>query len=114
MSTTHRFYLAFSDYQRLTDSSIRLLCAQGIPSGLRIRYTEFMKDKWLQSVLQMSPAERVRIAQLIWESVEELPDSDQLSDDQRIELSRRLEDLEKNGSKGRPWREVLSDIINSS
>ena len=69
-----------------------------------------MKDEWLASILQMSPAERVRIAQLIWESVDEVPDSALMSDDQRLELARRVADFEENGSKGRPWAEVLRDI----
>lgn len=73
-----------------------------------------MKSEWLASILKLSPAERIRIAQTIWESVEELPESEELSDEQRMELARRLADFEKNGSKGRPWREVLADISSRS
>lgn len=69
-----------------------------------------MKNEWLASILKLSPAERIRIAQTIWESVEELPESEELSDEQRMELAKRLADFEGNGSKGRPWREVLAGI----
>jgi putative addiction module component (TIGR02574 family) len=69
-----------------------------------------MKDEWLASILQLSPAERVRIAQLIWESVDEAPESHLMSEEQRLELSRRLADFDENGSRGRPWRDVLKDI----
>ncbi|MCI5066464.1 addiction module protein [bacterium] len=69
-----------------------------------------MRDEWLASILQLSPAERVRIAQLIWESVDEVPDAHLMSDEQRQELSRRLADFEENGTTGRPWRDVLQDI----
>ena len=73
-----------------------------------------MTDDWLASILKMNPAERVRIAQVIWDSVEELPESDALSDEQRQELARRLSEFEAKGSTGRPWREVLSTITSSS
>ncbi len=73
-----------------------------------------MKSEWLASILKLNPAERIRIAQTIWESVEELPESEELSDEQRTELSRRMAELEMNGSKGRPWRQVLSSITSGS
>lgn len=69
-----------------------------------------MKDELLASILSLSPAERVRIAQAIWESVDEIPNSNELSEEQRVELSRRIAEFDANGSQGRPWREVLSDI----
>mgnify|MGYP005726174241 FL=1 len=73
-----------------------------------------MKDEWINSILKLTPAERVRIAQLIWESIEEIPESSELSEPQRLELARRLAEFEKNGSQGRPWRDVLSEIGSDS
>ncbi len=73
-----------------------------------------MKNEWLTSILKLNPAETVRIAQIIWESVAELPESEELSDEQRMELTKRLAEFEMNGSMGRPWREVLSTISSRS
>jgi putative addiction module component (TIGR02574 family) len=70
----------------------------------------FMRETLLSEILDLSPAERVRLAQQIWESVEQLPDSAELSTEQRAELDRRLALFDKNPDRGIPWRQVLGRI----
>lgn len=69
-----------------------------------------MKNELLENLLQLNTAERVRMAQTLWESVEQSTEIDELSDEQKKELLLRLEDFQKNGSKGRPWKEALKSI----
>ena len=69
-----------------------------------------MTDELIATILGLSPAERVRIAQVIWESVDEIPETTDFSNEQRLELVRRLSVLKEQGSRGRPWKDVLNDI----
>lgn len=55
-----------------------------------------MNNKLLADILQLSAAERIRLAQDIWDSVSELPDAAALTDEQKYELDQRLAFLEKN------------------
>jgi len=80
----------------------------------KIRHYRHVKPDWLVSILKLDPAERFRVAQTIWESVEDLPESQELSDEQQTELARRMSEFEINGSEGRPWREVVKAIRSGS
>ena len=61
----------------------------------------------------LSPAERLQLAQDLWDSVdpsagvETLP----LTESQRQELDHRLTDLESNPNDGSSWAEVKSRVI---
>jgi len=46
----------------------------------------------------------------LWDSLSDQPESVPLTDAQRQELDRRLDDLERSGPKGIPWEEVLEQI----
>ena len=71
-----------------------------------------MRDSLLSEILELSPAERFRLAQDIWDSVSQLPDSSVLSPEQRKELDRRLALLDANPNRGIPWRDVIDSIRN--
>jgi len=58
----------------------------------------------------LSPEERLRLIEELWESLSELPEVVTLTDEQRGELDRRLDDLERSGPQGIPWEEVLQQI----
>ena len=58
----------------------------------------------------LSPKERLRLIEELWESLSESPDAITLTDAQREELDRRLDDLERSGPQGIPWEEVLQQI----
>lgn len=55
----------------------------------------------------LSIEERLQLLEQLWESLRETPGAAPLTDAQREELDRRLDDLEKSGPEGIPWEEVL-------
>ena len=69
-----------------------------------------MKTITLDEVLQLPVPERIRIVEAIWDSIADNPEALELSDEQKAELDRRLEDLEKNPNAGSPWSEVCDRI----
>lgn len=62
------------------------------------------------NIESLSTTERLRLIEELWDSLSESPDAMPLSDEQRGELDRRLDDLERSGPNGIPWEEVLQQI----
>jgi putative addiction module component (TIGR02574 family) len=58
----------------------------------------------------LNPEERLRMIEKLWDSLSAQPGSVPLTDAQRQELDRRLDDLERSGPEGIPWEEVLEQI----
>lgn len=69
-----------------------------------------MNSALLAQILDLTSAERIRLAQDIWDSVTEIPDSSILTDWQKEELNKRLSALEANPNSGLPWREVIGEL----
>ena len=69
-----------------------------------------MKSITLDEVLQLPVPERIRIVEAIWNSIADTPEALELTDEQRVELDRRLEGFEKNPSGGSSWAEVRNRI----
>ena len=67
----------------------------------------------LAEALQLSVAERIQLVEDIWDSIAELPYSINLTDAQREELDRRLEDHQKNPHDGISWDTLKSYILGS-
>jgi putative addiction module component (TIGR02574 family) len=59
------------------------------------------------NIADLNPEERLRMIEELWDSLSEQPASVPLTDAQRQELDRRLDDLERSGPTGIPWEEVL-------
>ena len=59
---------------------------------------------------RLSPEERLQLIEQLWESLRETPGAVPLTDAQREELDRRLDDLERSGAEGISWEEVLQQI----
>ena len=59
-------------------------------------------------VKRLSPEERIELAEELWESLAE--EDIVLTPEQMEELERRRARLEREGSRGRPWRDVLGEI----
>lgn len=57
----------------------------------------------LDQLLEIPTAERVELAQTIWESVAQNPENVPLTQPQREELDRRLEAFERNPNTGSTW-----------
>ena len=62
----------------------------------------------------LTPEERLRLIEKLWDSLTEKPETVPLTDAQREELDRRLDDLERSGPEGIPWDEVLQQIRSRS
>ncbi len=63
---------------------------------------------------KLSHEEQLRLLEQLWESLVKSPQAIPLTDAQREELDRRLDDLDRQGPVGIPWEEVLSRIQSRS
>jgi putative addiction module component (TIGR02574 family) len=61
-------------------------------------------------ITRLSPEERLQLLEVLWESLSPNPEAVPLTDGQREELDRRLDELDREGPIGIPWEEVLSHI----
>lgn len=61
-------------------------------------------------IASLTPEERLRLLEELWDSLAAKPETIELTDAQRAELDRRLDELEVEGPVGIPWDEVLSRI----
>ena len=62
------------------------------------------------NIEDMSTEERLRLLEELWNSLSQRPEEIPLTPEQREELDRRLDDLEREGPVGIPWEEVLRQI----
>jgi putative addiction module component (TIGR02574 family) len=61
-------------------------------------------------IAALTPQERLSLLEQLWDSLAATPEAIPLTEAQREELDRRLDDLEADGPVGIPWDEVLSRI----
>ena len=61
-------------------------------------------------ISSLSPEERLRLLEQLWESLSATPEAIPLTNAQREELDRRLNELDRDGPVGIPWEEVLRRI----
>ncbi len=59
------------------------------------------------NVDELSPEERLQLIEELWDSLREKPESVPLTDAQREELNRRLDDLDESGPVIIPWEDVI-------
>lgn len=62
----------------------------------------------------LSAEERLRLIEELWDSLNKEPGTVPLTNAQREELDRRLDDLERSGPEGIPWDQVLQQIRSRS
>jgi putative addiction module component (TIGR02574 family) len=58
-------------------------------------------------IRRLTPRERIELAERLWDSLEE--EDIELTSAQLQELEHRRERLERDGPRGRPWREVFDE-----
>jgi putative addiction module component (TIGR02574 family) len=61
-------------------------------------------------IATLTPEERLSLLEELWDSLMASPEAIPLTEAQRTELDRRLDGLEREGSVGIPWDEVLERI----
>lgn len=69
-----------------------------------------MTNTALAEIAQMSVAERIQLAEDIWETLVSAPDTIAFPDTQRTELDRRLQAYRDNPQLGTHWQEVQQRI----
>jgi len=70
-----------------------------------------MKDLPVAEILELPIAERIRLVELIWDSIAAMPEAVSLSDELKVELDRRLSEFEANPNEGSPWEEIRSRVV---
>lgn len=68
----------------------------------------------LTDILQMSVAERIQLAEDIWDSIAAVPDALPLTDAERQELDRRMQLYAQNPDEGIPWDELKDKLRKSA
>lgn len=62
-------------------------------------------------ILELPVAERIRLVELIWDSIAAVPEAVPVPDRLKAELDRRLSEFEANPEGGSPWEEVRERIL---
>lgn len=73
-----------------------------------------METVSIADILKLEISERIQLVEDIWDSISTVPEAVILSDAQREEIDRRLENDQKNPESGSPWDEVKNRILNQS
>ena len=73
----------------------------------KVRYTDHVATI---DITSLSFEERLRLLDELWESLSRTPEAIPLTEAQREELGRRLDELDREGPIGIPWNEVLGLI----
>lgn len=69
-----------------------------------------MKQELVAEILSLPVEDRVRLVEAIWDSISAVPEALPLTEWQKEELDRRLDDLEKNPNAGSTLEEVFARI----
>ncbi|HEX8073315.1 MAG TPA: addiction module protein [Pyrinomonadaceae bacterium] len=69
-----------------------------------------MSTPSLSDILELSVAERIQLAEDIWDSVASVPEVIELTDEQRAELDRRLAAYAQNPDAGIAWDELKEKL----
>ncbi len=67
----------------------------------------------VSELLHLSVAERIQLAEDLWDSVAAHPEQVQITEAQLAELERRLSELDENPEAGESWETVRTRILDS-
>jgi putative addiction module component (TIGR02574 family) len=62
-------------------------------------------------ILKLPLAERIRLVELIWDSIAAVPEAVPIPDELAAELDRRLAEFDADPDAGYPWEEVRTRIL---
>ncbi|MDP2804982.1 MAG: addiction module protein [Gallionellaceae bacterium] len=66
------------------------------------------------SILELPVQERIRLVELIWDSVAATPEAVEVSPELKVELEARFAEFEANPEEGYSWDEVKSRLNDGS
>ncbi len=70
-----------------------------------------VSPNYLAELLELPLAERIQLAQDLWDSVSDAPEAFPLTDPQQQELDRRLEEYRANPTAGSDWETIKSRLF---
>lgn len=73
-----------------------------------------MKNISIATILKLPVQERIRLVELIWDSVAAIPEDVEISPELKTELEARLAEFEKNPEAGFSWEQVKSRLSDGS
>lgn len=82
-----------------------------IEKSARSARLKVMKPITVNDLLELPVSERLQLVEDLWDSIAEVPEAIELSEDQRAELDRRLEAYREDPESGSPWDEVKERIL---
>jgi putative addiction module component (TIGR02574 family) len=85
--------------------------AVGRPSDITSFGILYPCPRSLSAVLELPVEQRLRLAEAIWDSIVEVPESLPLPKGQREELDRRLDAYYANPEVGSPWPDVRDRLL---
>lgn len=68
----------------------------------------------ITDILELPVQERIRLVELIWDSVAAVPDAVEISPALKVELEARLKEFEANPEAGYSWDQVKSRLKDGS
>jgi putative addiction module component (TIGR02574 family) len=71
-----------------------------------------MNEIKMSNVLKLSVTKRIKLIELIWDSITEFPEAIPLTEKQSKELDIRLEDYEKNPGGNVSWKQAKRMLLN--
>jgi len=73
-----------------------------------------MKRISVAEILELPVQERIRLVELIWESIAAVPEAVEVTPEVKAELQKRLKDFEANPEAGYSWEQVKSSLRNGT
>lgn len=73
-----------------------------------------MKNISISDILKLPVQERIRLVELIWDSVAAVPEAVEISPELKAELEARLAEFEENPEAGFSWEQVKSRLNDGS
>jgi putative addiction module component (TIGR02574 family) len=73
-----------------------------------------MKQISVAEILELPVQERIRLVELIWESIAAIPEAVEVTPEVKAELQKRLKEFEANPEAGYSWDQVKSHLRNGT
>lgn len=68
------------------------------------------KNTLISDAMSLSVSERIELVEDLWDSIAEVPENVELTEEQKLILEERLESYHKKPESGSPWEEVKKRI----
>ena len=73
-----------------------------------------MNNISIADILGLSVQERIRLVELIWDSIAAVPEAVEISPELKVELEARMAEFEANPEAGYSWEQVKSRLKDGS